>query len=303
MAALSGIPKHRRNLTKQRFLRKFVSMKLQTPVTPDPAPVSVSYNDRILVLGSCFADEIGARLMQAGFQVLCNPFGTLYNPVSICNAVARLESGVPFTEKDVVEMGANAGRVCSFFHHTSFARGTAGEFLENANLKLGEASAFWKECNRVIITLGTAWAYRFNDTGETVANCLKRPGTEFTRYRLTVEQTLILLQGLLRRHPDKQFVFTVSPIRHLSDGAHGNQLSKSTLLLATEGLPYFPAYEIMMDELRDYRWWAEDMVHPTKQAAAYICDRFMEWVLPTREWDLYETKMKEWRHAQHRPLA
>ena len=243
-------------------------MKLQTPVTPDPAPVSVSYNDRILVLGSCFADEIGARLMQAGFQVLCNPFGTLYNPVSICNAVARLESGVPFTEKDVVEMGANAGRVCSFFHHTSFARETAGEFLENANLKLGEASAFWKECNRVIITLGTAWAYRFNDTGETVANCLKRPGTEFTRYRLTVEQTLILLQGLLRRHPDKQFVFTVSPIRHLSDGAHGNQLSKSTLLLATEGLPYFPAYEIMMDELRDYRWWAEDMVHPTKQAAA-----------------------------------
>ena len=302
MAALSGISKHRRNLTKQRFLRKFVSMKLQTPVTPDPAPVSVSYNDRILVLGSCFADEIGARLMQAGFQVLCNPFGTLYNPVSICNAVARLESGVPFTEKDVVEMGANAGRVCSFFHHTSFARETAGEFLENANGKLEEASAFWRGCNRVIITLGTAWAYRFNETGETVANCLKRPGTEFTRYRLTVEQTLILLQGLLRRHPDKQFVFTVSPIRHLSDGAHGNQLSKSTLLLATEGLPYFPAYEIMMDELRDYRWWAEDMVHPTKQAAAYICDRFMEWVLPTREWDLYETKMKEWRHAQHRPL-
>ena len=303
MAAFPGIPKHRRNLTKQRFLRKFVSMKLQTPVTPDPAPVSVSYNDRILVLGSCFADEIGARLMQAGFQVLCNPFGTLYNPVSICNAVARLESGVPFTEKDVVEMGANAGRVCSFFHHTSFARETAGEFLENANGKLEEASAFWRGCNRVIITLGTAWAYRFNETGETVANCLKRPGTEFTRYRLTVEQTLILLQGLLRRHPDKQFVFTVSPIRHLSDGAHGNQLSKSTLLLATEGLPYFPAYEIMMDELRDYRWWAEDMVHPTKQAAAYICDRFMEWVLPTREWDLYETKMKEWRHAQHRPLA
>ena len=278
-------------------------LKLLTPVTPDPAPVSVSYNDRILVLGSCFADEIGARLMQAGFQVLCNPFGTLYNPVSICNAVARLESGVPFTEKDVVEMGANAGRVCSFFHHTSFARETAGEFLENANGKLEEASAFWRGCNRVIITLGTAWAYRFNETGETVANCLKRPGTEFTRYRLTVEQTLILLQGLLRRHPDKQFVFTVSPIRHLSDGAHGNQLSKSTLLLATEGLPYFPAYEIMMDELRDYRWWAEDMVHPTKQAAAYICDRFMEWVLPTREWDLYETKMKEWRHAQHRPLA
>ena len=278
-------------------------LKLLTPVTPDPAPVSLSYNDRILVLGSCFADEIGARLSQAGFQVLCNPFGTLYNPVSLCNAVSRLESGAPFTAQNVVEMGAQAGRVCSFWHHTSFSRETAGEFLEHANAALAEASAFWKSCNRVIITLGTAWAYRFNETGETVANCLKLPGTEFTRYRLTVEQTLILLQGLLRRHPDKQFVFTVSPIRHLADGAHGNQLSKSTLLLATEGLPYFPAYEIMMDELRDYRWWAEDLVHPTKQAAAYICDRFIDWILPTRERDRYETKMKEWRHAQHRPLT
>lgn len=278
-------------------------LKLLTPVTPDPAPVSLSYNDRILVLGSCFADEIGARLSQAGFQVLCNPFGTLYNPVSLCNAVARLESGVPFTDQDVVVMGAQAGRVCSFWHHTSFSRETAGEFLEHANAALAEASAFWKSCNRVIITLGTAWAYRFNDTGETVANCLKRPGTEFTRYRLSVEQTRLLLRDLLRRHPDKQFVFTVSPIRHLADGAHGNQLSKSTLLLATEGLPYFPAYEIMMDELRDYRWWAEDLVHPTKQAAAYICDRFIDWILPTRERDLYETKMKEWRHAQHRPLT
>jgi len=135
-----------------------------------------------------------------------------------------------------------------------------------------------------------------------VANCLKRPGTEFSRYRLTVAQSAALLRGLVERHPGKQFIFTVSPIRHLADGAHGNQLSKSTLLLATEGLPYFPAYEIMMDELRDYRWWAEDMVHPTKQAAAYLCDRFVEWALPTREWDLYESRMKAWRQAQHRPL-
>ena len=119
---------------------------------------------------------------------------------------------------------------------------------------------------------------------------------------LGVAQTAALLQGLVQRHPGKQFIFTVSPVRHLADGAHGNQLSKGTLLLATEGLPYFPAYEIMMDELRDYRWWAEDMVHPSKQAAAYLCDRFIEWALPTREWDLYESRMKEWRRAQHRPL-
>ena len=277
-------------------------MKLQTPVTLDPAPVSLTYNDRIAVLGSCFADEIGTRLADAGFQVLVNPFGTLYNPVSIGNAVARLGSGVPFTAEDVVEMGAGAGKFCSFWHHTSFARNTAEAFLENANRAIAEASAFWKDCNKVVITLGTAWAFRFDGTGETVANCLKRPGTEFTRYRLTVPQVETILHGLLRRNPGKQFIFTVSPIRHLADGAHGNQLSKSTLLLATEGLPYFPAYEIMMDELRDYRWWAEDMVHPTKQAATYICDRFIEWALPVREWDLYESRMKEWRRAQHRPL-
>ena len=235
-------------------------MKLQTPVTLDPAPVSISYHDKIAVVGSCFADEIGGRLAAAGFDVLGNPFGTLYNPVSIGNAAARLASGVPFSADEVVEMGAGDGRYCSFWHHTSFARETPEAFLENANAVLTEASAFWKGCNRVIV----------DATGETVANCLKRPGTEFTRYRLTVEQTTAILRGLIRRNPEKQFIFTVSPIRHLADGAHGNQLSKSTLLLATEGLPYFPAYEIMMDELRDYRWWAEDMVHPTKQAAAYL---------------------------------
>ena len=278
-------------------------MKLQTPVTLDAAPVSISYNDRIAVVGSCFADEVGGRLAAAGFQVLTNPFGTLYNPVSIGNALARLTSGVPFTADEVVEMGAGAGRFCSFSHHTSFARETPEAFLENANAALAEASAIWKGCNRVIVTLGTAWAFWADATGETVANCLKRPAAEFTRYRLTVAQTTAILHGLVQRHADKQFVFTVSPIRHLADGAHGNQLSKSTLLLATEGLPYFPAYEIMMDELRDYRWWAEDMVHPTRQAASYLCDRFLEWALPPCEWDHYEAKMKEWRHAQHRPMA
>ena len=277
-------------------------MNLQTPVTLEHAPVAISYQDRTAVLGSCFAEEIGGRLAAAGFRSMCNPFGPLFNPVSIGNAVARLESGVPFTGDDVVEMGAGAGRFCSFSHHTSYARETPEAFLENANAALEEASAFWKGCNRVIVTLGTAWAFRHDATGETVANCLKRPGTEFTRYRLNVAQTAAILQGLVQRHPGKQFVFTVSPVRHLADGSHGNQLSKSTLLLATEGLPYFPAYEIMMDELRDYRWWAEDMVHPTKQAAAYLCDRFIEWALPVREWDRYESKMKEWRCAQHRPL-
>ena len=277
-------------------------LKLQTPVNLEPAPVSLSYEDRILVLGSCFATEIGQRLLDTGFQVLTHPFGTLYNPVSVGNALARISSAIPFSEAEVVEMGAGAGKFCSFSHHTSFARPGREEFLDHANRSLEESASFWKRCNKVIVTLGTAWAYRFNATGETVANCLKRPAAEFTRYRLGVTQVSSLLQGWVRRYPDKSFLFTVSPIRHLADGAHGNQLSKSTLLLATDGLPYFPAYEIMMDELRDYRWWAEDMVHPSRQAAAYLCDRFIEWALPTREWDRYDSQWKEWRSRQHRPL-
>ena len=188
-------------------------MKLQTPVTLDPAPVSISYHDKIAVVGSCFADEIGGRLAAAGFDVLCNPFGTLYNPVSIGNAAARLASGVPFSADEVVEMGAGDGRYCSFWHHTSFARETPEAFLENANAVLTEASAFWKDCNRVIVTLGTAWAFRFDTTGETVANCLKRPGTEFTRYRLTVEQTALLPR--LRNHDGR------TPRLPLVGGGHG----------------------------------------------------------------------------------
>ena len=172
-------------------------MKLQTPVTLDGAPVSVSYGDKIVVLGSCFADEIGARLAAAGFSVLTNPFGTLYNPVSVGNAIARLGSGAPFGPEDVVEMGAGAGKYCSFWHHTSFARETPEAFLENANRALADASAFWKECNRVIVTLGTAWAFKVDATGETVANCLKRPAAEFTRYRLAVSQTAALLPDTL----------------------------------------------------------------------------------------------------------
>ena len=284
-------------------------LKLQTPVMPDSAPVSISYEDRILVLGSCFADEIGSRLAVAGVDVRCNPFGTLYNPVSIGNAIARLSSAVPFTEDDVVEMGANAGKVCSLWHHTAFARDTAEAFLASANAALAEASAFWKGCNRVVVTLGTAWAFRFNATGETVANCLKRPGTEFTRYRLSVHQTAAILNGLAARHPNKQFIFTVSPLRHIKDGLHGNQLSKAALLLAVDEVcktfgntHYFPAYEILLDELRDYRFYKEDMVHPTEQAVRHIWERFVDFAIDPAEKPAMKAAAELKQMLQHRPM-
>jgi len=282
---------------------------LQTEIEVGPLPVGLSAGDRIMVLGSCFADGIGRRLREAGFEVCVNPFGTLYNPVSLGNAVARLSSGVPFSEEDCVEMGAGAGLVCSFSHHTSFARPTAEEFLEAANGALAAAAAFWKDCNKVILTVGTAWCYRSEATGETVANCLKRPAAEFSRYRLGTGEAASLLGRVADRHSGKQFILTVSPVRHLGEGAHANQLSKSTLLLAVDQVcaarpsrcAYFPAYEILLDQLRDYRFYAEDMVHPSAQAEDYVFDRFLEAVLPQAERAAVEARRKAFRRSRHDP--
>jgi hypothetical protein len=339
-------------------------LKLQTPVDAGHSSFGISLNDKIFVIGSCFADNIGAKMKDLGLDVCVNPFGTLYNPVSICNSIARLSSGVHFSEDECVEMGAGAGLVCSFSHHTTFARKTAAEFLEYANARLDEASAFWKGANKVIVTLGTAWCYEYTETGEIVSNCLKRDAKEFSRRRLSVAETSALLMNMLKRNPEKDFIFTVSPIRHMKDGAHGNQLSKSTLLLSvdnvlteagsiaakadvlseiaslgndiadtpsessekaiadasSEGNPssntntdalsatqiakaeYFPAYEIMMDELRDYRFYAEDMVHPSQQAVDYLWSRFTDFAFTSQDIQELSRLEDDLRRSRHRPI-
>ena len=294
---------------KKRYLCA-IMMKWQTPVAEGKCPVPLRAGDEIMVLGSCFADETGRRLAECGLDVCVNPFGTLYNPVSVCNSISRLQCGVPFTQEDCVEMGAGAGLVCSFSHHTSFARPTPEAFLEHANAALETASARWKSASKVLITLGTAWCWRHLPEGEIVSNCLKRPAGEFSRERLTVPQTAALLKSLVQRYPDKFFVFTVSPIRHLSDGAHGNQVSKSILLLALEEVcaafpdrtVYFPAYEILLDELRDYRFYAEDMVHPSLQAAEYVFGKFLSFAFPDEERSRLEERRKAFKASQHRPM-
>lgn len=285
-------------------------MKLQTTVTFPASRIPVTPEDRILVLGSCFADQIGTRLSHAGFQACVNPFGTLYNPFSLASALSRLCDGRPFTESECVEMGAGAGLVCSFSHHTSFARPSGEEFLENANRALEEAVDFWQDCNRALITLGTVFCWLRD--GAVVANCLKRPAAEFERVEMTLEQVTAVLRGIVLSSPGKEFIFTVSPVRHLGDGAHLNQLSKSTLLLAVDALmqdpvveqrcEYFPAYEIMMDELRDYRFYGEDMTHPTAQAADYIWERFLDYAVPAQERPRVAEAEKAWKAAKHRPL-
>jgi hypothetical protein len=288
-------------------------MKLQTPVADDDCKVCISYDDKITMLGSCFSDNIGKQLKDFGFDVCVNPFGTLYNPISILRSVERLISRKEFTLEDCVRIGAGDDRFCSFSHHTSFARKEADEFVENANQALTAAADHFAKSTKVIITLGTSWCFR-HESGKVVSNCLKRPAAEFMRERLSAGDTADCLRRIMEicqeaecndGFASKEFIFTVSPIRHFKDGAHGNQISKAGLLLGIEeALPYgksdyFPSYEIMMDELRDYRFYAEDMCHPTQQAVDYIRERFLNWALPINENVLLEENIKKHRRNCH----
>ena len=300
-------------------------MKLQTPVADEPCKVGISYEDKIMMLGSCFTDNIGKQLVDYGFDVCVNPFGTLYNPVSILRSVERLISGTPFTAEDCVQIGAGDTRWCSFSHHTSFARASREGFLEHANMALKAAHEHFLSCTKVIITLGTSWCFRHKESYAIVSNCLKHPASEFFRERLSAAEVTEALRRIVELCCEssagvcpKQFIFTVSPIRHFKDGAHGNQVSKSALLLGIDdllaGLPadlsmnpfyfadYFPAYEIVMDELRDYRFYAEDMCHPTQQTVDYIRERFLGWALHADESPRLQEKIREYRRSCHIPL-
>lgn len=283
-------------------------MKLQTPVADSPCRTGISYEDRIMMLGSCFADSVGRQLQDYGFSVCVNPFGTLYNPVSVMNSVERLVSGRPFTDDECVMMGSGSDRICSFSHHTSFSALSSEDFLTKVNSALVEAAEFFHTCSKVVITLGTAWCFRHIRKDVIVSNCLKRDASEFVRQRLSVEEVTSALKNIMDLCPEKEFIFTVSPIRHFKDGAHGNQISKSALLLGIDGLlagdygqraDYFPAYEIVMDELRDYRFYAEDMCHPTSQTVDYIRERFLSWALPESEKKRLEDSIKLFRKSRH----
>lgn len=284
-------------------------MKLQTPVLPGKQPFEISLDDRVLLLGSCFADEIGGRMSAGGLTVCANPFGTLYNPLSILRSLERLQDGRPFDEGECVRLGAGMELTGSFWHHTSFARPDAGEFLKVANEALEQACSFWRGCDTVVVTLGTAWVWERD--GQVVANCLKRDAKEFVHRRLTVEETLSALRSVARLCAGKRLIWTVSPVRHLWDGAHSNQVSKATLLLALDWLlegtggecgVYFPAYEIVLDELRDYRFFADDMTHPTALAVGCVWERFCDAFIPESDREAMSRAVKASRAAAHRPL-
>lgn len=286
-------------------------LKLTTPVDAGTSRAGISFSKPMTIMGSCFADNIGQRMSLCGFTVSVNPLGTTYNPISIAQSLRRIASGRPFEAKECVTIGAGDGRVCSFSHHTRHARATAEEFLCHANDRLQEAHGFWLRSELLIVTLGTAWCFRHNASGHVVTNCLKRPAAEFTRFRLSPTQCADALADIMATAEGRKVIFTVSPIRHLADGAHGNAISKATLMMAIEDnigrhpeeAEYFPSFEIMTDELRDYRFYADDMTHPSAMAEGYIFDRFMDYALPDSERPRLQEGMRRAKRMAHREMG
>ena len=275
-------------------------MKLQTIVDIAPSKWKIGYEDSILMIGSCFADSIGEQMVQRNLRVTCNPFGTLYNPLSIAQAL---------TMTDMPELIEHDGLWHSMAHHGSFSRADRNEAEQVIRASIETKQKALREATVVIVTFGTSWVYEWK--GErVVGNCHKLPESNFTRRRLTAEEIVAAWKPLLERYGDKHWVFTVSPIRHIKDGLHENQLSKATLLQAVEKLTgeagltadYFASFEIMLDELRDYRFYADDLVHPSSLAVNYIWERFVDTFCTPQTKNEMNIQHKRWQFEHHRPL-
>ena len=270
------------------------------------------YSKKNMFLGSCFTENIGIRMAALKYNVDVNPFGILYNPVSVANGLHILLDKKVFTAEDLIKAD---GLWHSFFHHGRFSSPNINEVLQVINHRIEYSAEFLQTTDFLFITFGTAWIYKYKKNGQTVSNCHKIPASEFERVRLSVDeivQEFKELLGKLRKiNPSLQVVFTVSPIRHWKDGAVENQRSKAVLLLAIDKLnnesepgfcTYFPSYEIVMDELRDYRYYAPDMLHISEVAIDYIWEKF-ESALIDAESRLIANKVgKIIKAAKHKPL-
>lgn len=282
----------------------------QTKVVIPDSLVRISHNDRIMSFGSCFADNIGAKLSNSFFDIDSSPFGVLYNPVSIKNSLELLMNRDQFTRDDIFE---HRGLWQSFSHSSLFSDITEELCLQKINSRFLNAKDFFSKTNILIITFGTSWVYEQKKGRGVVSNCHKLPANAFIRKRLSVEQIVTSYSSLiteLQTHlPGLHFIFTVSPIRHWKDGAHENNISKSTLLLAIDLIQkefpqvhYFPSYEIQMDELRDYRFYASDMLHPSDVAVDYIWERFAETYFSLETMGIRKKLDQLSADLQHRPL-
>ncbi len=270
------------------------------------------YSKKNMFMGSCFTENIGNRMAVLKYNVDINPFGILYNPVSVANGLRILLDKKVFTSEDLVE---SDGLWHSFFHHGRFSSPNKKETLEIINNRIKSSADFLKSADFLFITFGTAWVYKYKKTGQTVSNCHKIPASEFERDRLSVDEIVREYKELFTKirkiNSSFRVVFTVSPIRHWKDGAIENQRSKAILLLAIDKLigelghdfcSYFPAYEIVMDELRDYRFYAPDMLHISEVAIDYIWENFENSLIDSESRLIAKKVDKIVKAANHNPL-
>jgi hypothetical protein len=257
-------------------------MELRTTFPIEPSKVKITYNDGVMLIGSCFASSIGSQLETGHMRVLINPAGAVFNPVSVCNTLNTITSEKEFLIDD---LHFYDGTWFSFYHYTDFSSDNPSKVLEKINRSSSGAYDFLKKARFLFVTLGTARVYKLKKSGLIVSNCHKIPSEQFESKILTVEEIVTLwtaqLDKLHSLFPRLKVVFTISPVRHWKDGAHGNQISKSVLFIAVEELlkhkiepGYFPAYELVMDDLRDYRFYSDDMLHPSASAIDYIWEAF-----------------------------
>lgn len=263
-------------------------MKLQTIVPLRKAEQPIDYSSKMLLLGSCFVENMGEKLDYYKFRSLQNPFGILFHPLALENLVERALSGKTYHVDEVFEQN---GIWHCFDAHSDLNALSREDLLNHINQRLQETKAGLEDATHVIMTLGTAWVYENIASRKVVANCHKVPQKKFEKRLLSTEEIQSSLYRLVnwvqQVNPKANLIFTVSPVRHLKDGFVENQQSKSHLItalhsvLSSRALSYFPAYEIMMDELRDYRFYGKDLVHPNELAVEYIWEKFKStWISP-----------------------
>lgn len=256
-------------------------MNFSTLVNIPIAKKSINHNSSLLVLGSCFAENIGEKLTSNKFNTVVNPFGIIYNPISIANSLSHILNEHNFKEDDLLFFN---DKWLSLQHHGSYSNSNKTECLQAINQSISLSNKQLKKANYLFVTFGSAWVYEHEKHG-LVANCHKIPAKHFTKRLLEVEEIVAAYTSLIKSikdsNADINIVFTVSPVRHTKDGLWENNLSKAVLHLSIKELTekfdncsYFPAYEIVMDELRDYRFFNDDLVHPTDLAVNYVWEKF-----------------------------
>lgn len=287
-------------------------MQLTTPIriSVNQYP-KINYSHTLMSLGSCFSEHIGSKLLDSKFKCLVNPFGVLYNPASINIALQEILDGKVYAKSDLFYDNEEWH---SWMHHGSFSGRNMSDVLARINENLERAQDYLKELDYLFLTFGSSWVYKSKVSKDIVSNCHKVKSSNFIRERLSVEDIVAsyktLLSALFAKYPHLKIVFSVSPIRHIRDGLHENQKSKAVLLLAIEELEkafptqafYFPSYEIVLDELRDYRFFAEDMVHPSDVAINYIWEIFQETFFEKPTVKTLTECLKIQKGLKHRPL-